>query len=55
MHHIGTWGCLLGGICHRIEAKCTGWEQYTLDRSHMVPFGGRMLYGSSTSPCKSQV
>jgi hypothetical protein len=39
MHHMGALGCHMGGLCHCIEAKCTGWEQCTLDWSHMVPFG----------------
>jgi hypothetical protein len=53
MHHMGALGCHMGGVCNRIEAKCNGWEQYTLDGSRMVPFGGLMLYGSSIAPCES--
>jgi hypothetical protein len=55
MHHMGALDCHMGGVCHCIEAKWTGWEQYTLDGSRMVPFGGIMLYGSSISPCESHV
>jgi hypothetical protein len=55
MHHMGALGSHMGDVCHCIEAKCTGWEQYTLDGSRMVPFGGLMLYRSCISPCESRV